>query len=234
MDYSKNRRYFEPIDNTIGWTLIIIGAVLCLIGIVFMPLGFHGSIAIGLVLFLVGGGIVAGGIVFMQMNKKKIVTDAEYDDSVSSMLSNMQSKALNKLGLDEDEIKEIEPISIDGYAYKGAMKVKKGTDGLWRTNKYEMVMLFFSEHEVHCYKYNFDTIQQKQTESTDVYFYTDIVSVSTDSASVQVANQNIEYEYFKLTTAGGTALEVSLRDVDNAQRSINAMRALLRNKKQQR
>jgi hypothetical protein len=93
-------------------------------------------------------------------------------------------------------------------------------------------MLFFSEHEVHCYTYNFDTTSQKQTEATDVYFYKDIVSVSTASDTVQVLGQNVDYEYFKLTTAGGTALSVSLRDVSNAQRSINAMRALLKTKKQ--
>ena len=33
------------------------------------------------------------------------------------------------------------------------------------------------------------------------------------------------------TTTGGTSISASVRDLDNAQRSINAMRALIKNKK---
>lgn len=222
MDYQKNQKYFQAINYKGAIILIVIGAIIFLDGLS----GSAGAAIVGLLL-------LAGGIAFIVMKKKGIVTDAEYDASVSSMLNNMQAKALNKLGIDEDEVKEIAPISFDGYVYKGASQAKKGEDGLWRTNKYESVILFFSEHEVHCYTYNFDTTQQKQTEATDVYFYKDIVSVSTASDTVQVLGQNVDYEYFKLTTAGGTALSVSLRDVSNAQRSINAMRALLKTKKQQ-
>ena len=222
MDYQKNQKYFQPIHYKGAIILIVIGAILFITG-----LSSSASEAI------VGLLLLAGGIAYIVMKKKGIVTDAEYDASVTSMLNNIQSKALNKLGVDEDEVKEIAPISFDGYVYKGASNVKKGEDGLWRTNKYESVMLFFSENEVHCYSYNFDTTSQKQTEATDVYFYKDIVSVSTASDTVQVLGQNVDYEYFRLTTAGGTALSVSLRDVNNAQRSINAMRALLKTKKQQ-
>ena len=221
MDYQKNQKYFQTINYKGPIILIVIGAIIFLVGLS----GSAGAAIVGLLL-------LAGGIAYIVMKKKNVVTDAEYDASVASMLNNMQAKALNKLGVDEDEVKEIAPISFDGYVYKGASQAKKGEDGLWRTNKYESVMLFFSEHEVHCYTYNFDTTSQKQTEATDVYFYKDIVSVSTASDTVQVLGQNVDYEYFKLTTAGGTALSVSLRDVSNAQRSINAMRALLKTKKQ--
>lgn len=222
MDYQKNQKYFQTVSYKGAIILIVIGALIFLGG---MSGSSGGATFVGLL-------ALAGGIAFIVLKKKGIITDAEYDASVSSMLSNMQAKALNKLGVDEDEVKEIAPISFDGYVYKGATEAKKGEDGLWRTNKYESVMLFFSEHEVHCYTYNFDTTSQKQTEATDVYFYKDIVSVSTASDSIQVLGQNVDYEYFKLTTAGGTALSVSLRDVNNAQRSINAMRALLKTKKQ--
>lgn len=221
MDYQKNQKYFQTINYKGPIILIVIGAIIFLVG----SSGSVGAAVVGLLL-------LAGGIAYIVLKKKNTPTDAEYDASVASMLNNMQAKALHKLDVDEDEVKEIAPISFDGYVYKGASQAKKGKDGLWRTNKYESVMLFFSEHEVHCYTYNFDTTSQKQTEATDVYFYKDIVSVSTASDTVQVLGQNVDYEYFKLTTAGGTALSVSLRDVSNAQRSINAMRALLKTKKQ--
>lgn len=225
MDYEKNRKYFAPVKYTREMIFIVCG-VCCMVG------GQDVGGIEAVIIVLVGLLLIAGGIALFFRKRKKIVTDAEYDASVASMLDNIQERALNKLGVDEDEVKEITPISFDGYVYEGATAVKRGKDGLWRTNKYESVMLFFSEHEVHCYTYSFDTISQKHTEATDVYFYRDVVSVSTASDSVRVLGENIDYECFKLTTTGGTVLSVSLRDVNNAQRSINAMRALLKNKKQ--
>lgn len=221
MDYKKNKKYFKTINYKNPIIAIVIGAIIFFVGI--------GKSA-GAVLF--GLLVLAGGIGYIVLKRKGIVTDEEYDSAVASMLKDLHNRALNKLGVDEDEVKEIAPISFDWYVYQGASQAKKGKDGLWRTNKYEAVMLFFSDNEVHCYTYNFDTTTQRQTESTDVYFYKDIVSVSTASDSVKVLDKNVDYEYFKLTTAGGTALSVSLRDVGNAQRSINAMRALLKTKKQ--
>lgn len=221
MDYQKNQRYFQSVSYKGAVYAIGIGAFLLFGGMS----GSAGMAFLGLL-------VLAGGIAYIVMKKNAVVTDAEYDRAVTSMLNNMQAKALNKLGIDEDEVKEIAPISFDGYVYKGASLAKQGEDRLWRTNKYEFVMLFFSENEVHCYTYNFNTTESGQREGTDVYFYKDIVSVSTASDTVQICGENVDYEYFKLTTAGGTALSVSLRDADNAQRSINAMRALLKAKKQ--
>lgn len=223
MNYKKNKKYFKPINYKNPIIAIVIGAIIFFVGVDIAK-------SVGAVFF--GLLVLAGGIGYIVIKRKGIITDEEYDSAVASMLKDLHNRALNKLGVDEDEVKEIAPISFDWYVYQGASQAKKGKDGLWRTNKYEAVMLFFSDNEVHCYTYNFDTTTQRQTESTDVYFYKDIVSVSTASDSVKVLDQNVDYEYFKLTTAGGTALSVSLRDVGNAQRSINAMRALLKTKKQ--
>lgn len=220
MDYTKNIKYFRPINYKASIIMMVIGFImLCAIG---------NNAVVGILGLL----LLAGGVGIIVLKKKGLLTDEEYDSAVSSNLTDMKSRALNKLGLDEDEVKEIDPIFFGGYAYKGASASKKGKDDLWRTNKYEAVMLFFSQDEVHCYTYHFSTTENKHTEETDVYFYKDIVSVSTASEHATINGNNIDYESFKLTTAGGTSVSVSLRDVDNCQRSINAMRALLKTKKQ--
>lgn len=221
MNYQRNQQYFQVVSYKNAAIAIAVGALIFLVGV---------SQSIGVA--LLGLLILAAGVGLIYMKKKSIVTDMEYDASVASMLNDMKTRALSKLGLDEDEVNEIEPLSFDGYVYQGFSQAKRGMDNLWRTNKYRYVILFFSASEVHCYSYNFDTIAPKQNEDTDVYFYRDIVSVSTASETVVVNGQNVDTEYFKLTTAGGTALTVTLRDPGNAQRSINAMRALLRAKKQ--
>lgn len=168
--------------------------------------------------------------IYMFLRKK--VSDAEYDKAVQSVLEFLKEQALEKLGVDEDEVSEIEPILFGGYDYSNYTLSKQGEDGIWRTNKYEVVYLFFSQNEVHCYTLEFSTSESKSIESTDVYFYKDVVSVSTCSKSVKIGGYEYEYEMFKLVTAGGTVLEVSLKDVEkNSRNSINAMRQLLREKK---
>ncbi|QTE70069.1 hypothetical protein JRC49_09655 [Clostridiales bacterium FE2011] len=240
MNYELTKHYFKVVDDHVDETLnykpsLIMGGI----GLILLLAvkSFGGTI--------LGLGLIALGVYYIihqksQIQEKKdkiqkeieaIPTDEQYDGEVLKSLNNLREKALSKLGIDEEEVSEIEPISFDGYVYRGATELKKGKDGLFRTNKYECVQLFFSQNEVHCYTYNFDTITDKHFESTDVYFYRDIVAVSTSSEVEKVLEQNVEYETFKLTTAGGTALQVSLRDVNNAQRSINAMRSLLRQKK---
>ena len=48
----------------------------------------------------------------------KRITDAEYDNIVSSATkqSNFKQKALDKIGLDETQVNEIEPVNFEGWA----------------------------------------------------------------------------------------------------------------------
>ena len=239
MDYKRNLKYFKGPKIGGAIVLIIFGVNFLLFGsFISLPLfadsSDHDTFFIALVISLFPGlPMTAGGIAMIIVKKATALKDEDYDAAVASMLYNIQGRALSCLGLDANVANEIAPISFDGYVYRKASKTKQGKDGLWRTNKYEFVMLFFSAHEIHCYTYDFDTTSPQQAETTDVYFYKDIVSVSTATDTVTVKGQHIDYEYFKLTTSGGTGLSVSLRDAYNAQQSINAMRALLKTKKQQ-
>lgn len=222
MNYQKNLKYFSEFSLKMPIALIVIGAIVFLAGVS----GSAGAAIFGLLL-------LAGGIAIIYFKVKGKMSDQDYDKAVLSMLDGVNQKALNKLGVDEDEVREIDPITFDGYVVQGFDYAKKGKDNKWRTNKYQSTTLMFSANEVHCYTYSYSTTEEKKSESTDVYFYKDIVSVSTASDTVRYPGEtkDTEYEYFKLTTAGGTALTVTLRDVDGAQRSINAMRQLLKQKK---
>ena len=222
MDYSRNQKYFSKMRWGLPIVLIVIGVII-----------LSGSTGV-----LYGILLIAGGVAYIVLKTKGMPTDQEYDSAVQRQLDGLKSKALSKLGIDEDEVKEIEPIVLGGYDFDHFNLCKLGKDNIWRTNRYEVIYLFFSQNEVHCYSYEFCTTEEKKTESTDVYFYQDIVSASTASSVVKLtddkgAQKDYEYESFKLTTAGGTTLNVSMRDADEAQRSINAMRQLLRAKKQQ-
>ena len=82
----------------------------------------------------------------------------------------------------------------------------------------------------------FNTLRDEKTEGTDVFFYQDIVSASTSSLTFKVNADGKEItinpEAFKLTTKGGTSFTVNILNAQQAHESVNAMRALLREKKQ--
>lgn len=218
MDYAKNQKYFKPVNLVPG---IVCGVI-----------ALGGLAAESFTTFLIFA-IAAAALIYLQIGGRP--TDAEIDAVVTSQLHDMKKRALNKLGLDEDEVKEIAPIVFDGYVYKKAL-IKQGKDMKYRSNKYQAVMFLFSTNEVHCYTYDFSITENSQRESTDVYFYKDLVSVSTQTEGTEYSvgkgkSSQFDYEYFKLTTTGGTSISCAVRNADDAQRSINGMRALIKSKK---
>lgn len=225
MDTKLNNKYFENKDLKVPIAITVVGVVLLL----------SGAVLPGIVIAAVGGVLI-----YFSINT---TTDEEYDKSVAAGLPDLRSHALMKLGIDEEEVNEIAPIIMGGYRFSGATKFKQGADGKWRTNRYEAVVLFFSPREVHSYTYSVDTTNANANpkEDTEVYFYQDIVTVSTSSESLNVTDaktgkQDVaNYESFVLRTTGGNALTVAVSDTEgtDVQRSINAMRQLLRQKKSQ-
>lgn len=223
MDYKKNLKYFQPVNLKGG---IIVGIV----GLALLPASaiLSGIVVLGVVL-------VALGVVLIVLQVKGRPTDADIDAAVTSQLNDMKSRALRKLGVDEDEVNEIAPITLGGYVYNKSL-IKQGKDGKYRSSKYQAVMFFFSSNEVHCFTYDFSIVENSQKESTDVYFYKDIVSVSTQTEGTEYSvgkgkSSQFDYEYFKLTTTGGTSISCAVRNIDDVQRSINGMRSLIKSKK---
>lgn len=220
MDYKKNLKYFQPMN-------LKIAIIVCIVGLILMAAG-DGALVVGLI-------AIAVGVLLIVAQVKGRPTDADIDAAVASQLNDMKTRALRKLGVDEDEVNEIAPITFDGYVYNKAL-VKQGKDGKYRSSKYQAVMFFFSSNEVHCFTYDFSITESGQKESTDVYFYKDIVSVSTQTEGTEYSvgkgkSSHFDYEYFKLTTTGGTSISCSVRNIDDAQRSINGMRSLIKSKK---
>lgn len=238
--YEQAKKYFtigmkETVLGTLcffGW-LISFGLVIVGFSVFINDSAEAGT---GIVCLLIGAaGLYGGTWAFKKLsaNKHSPEADAAYDALVQSMMNFSKDDALAKLGLDESEVTEAAPVCISGYSFDNSLLVKRGMDGKWRSDRYETWYMFFSSNEVHCCKKAIKTTENWKTVSTDVYFYKDIVSVSTTSESKTVLNKKIDYDCFVLTTAGGTAFKVSLKDVDDAQRSVNAMRSLLRAKKQE-
>ena len=167
--------------------------------------------------------------------------DDVFDQMVTTKLNdlNLKQKALGKIGLDEDQLKEIPPVYLHGFNFDDAY-MRIGKDGRLRSSKYDATWLFFSSTQMYMYSYTMDMASDSKKETTEEYFYKDITNFSTASESVSAPQTSgcfgnakpkaSEYNKFTLVVPGDK-FSCSISGVSDAENSINAMKQKLREKK---
>lgn len=166
----------------------------------------------------------------------KSISDEEYLELVRRKRDSMnfKQKALNKIGLDEDEVSEIPPAMFEGFVYKNAY-AKKNASGKWVSSAYQVSWIFFSSTQVYLYSYTFNMDEDKKNERTDEFFYKDVTSFSTlsesDTAHGLAGNTfEVTSEQFAMVVPGDK-LFMAMGDIDNADEIIQGMKQKLREKK---
>lgn len=171
---------------------------------------------------------------------RKKMSDAEYDAYVKGSFTNHKERGMEKIGIDEDQVKEIDPVHFEGYAFDKDAYAKKGADGVWRSSKYQWSWLFFSDNQVYLYQRTKSFDEKKDRESTEEYFYKDITNFSTvsESRESKVEGKNgtfslmpVDTTQFKLVVPGDSFF--CSMDQSNFEDTIQGMKAKLREKKQQ-
>jgi hypothetical protein len=174
---------------------------------------------------------------------KKPISDDEYDRLVAAHLSEIdfKQKALNKIGLDEDQVKEIEPVHFEGYQFgEKARFAKLGKDGLYRSSQYQVSWLFFSDTQVYVYQNTFNMDEDGKRERTEEYFYKDITNFSTTTDTEETPQYDIKKDKTVLVnvdsnrfviTVPGDRFYCSLEQNDYTESAIQGMKAKLREKK---
>ena len=174
--------------------------------------------------------------------RKKPISDSEYDNMVKAVLSksDFRKRALLKIGLDEDELKEIEPVHFEGFQFDKTSLSKLGADGKWRSSKYQVSWLFFSTAQLFLYQYTFNMDEDGKKEATEEYFYKDITNFSTSSDTVETpiydpkegktVLKNVDSNRFAITVPGDK-FYCSLEQSNYTERAIQGMKSLLRDKK---
>ena len=172
--------------------------------------------------------------------------DDVYDQMVMGKLNglNLKQKAIGRIGLDEDQLREIPPVFLHGYNYdtetsKTDLYVRVGSDERLRSSKYDATWLFFSDTQVYMYSYTIDMVSDGKKEITEEYFYKDITNFSTSNETTE-ANKfgcmgnitKITREYSRFTlVVPGDKFWCSTAGVPDADKSVNAMKQKLREKK---
>lgn len=175
----------------------------------------------------------------------KTISDQQYDELVKSQISKMDFKkdALDKIGLDESELQEIEPVNFEGWVYDKSFNVsyaKIGKDSKWRSSAYQVSWLFFSSTQVYLYRNTLHFDKDDKAVVTEEYFYKDITNFATSTDTVEtpywdpkqkkILLENVDSSRFALTVPGDK-FYCSLEQSDYTDRAIRAMKAKLREKK---
>lgn len=227
MDPKQAAKYFKPLS-------LKLPLILLAIGILTLMAGFAGSVEMVVVGLIFAG--LGGFLLYNQTQGRP--TDADIDQAIQAVAGGAREQGLARLGLDESEVNLIQPVVIPGPDLRNSRgMVKKGKDGVLRAAANEVLVLYFSENEVHSYTHQFNvTDPTVRRESTDEYFYRDIVSVSTVSDPERVTlptgeSLEVNWDRFRLTTSGGTSISVAAYNAGELSQSIQGMRALIKQRK---
>jgi len=189
--------------------------------------------------FFGGKGGCAGG---------KTLSDAEYVNLVNQKVGNLNlyQKALDKLGLDREQVKEIDPVCFSGWYHSGKKTYwRRGNDRVLRSSAYQVTWLFFSSSQVYCYQYLINMDEDSKREDSQEYFYRDIVNFSTTTEAVEymqrvgggcmkepeVKRFTDDTDVFRLVVPGDK-FTCAYTQSDAVTRSIRAMQQKLREKKE--
>lgn len=174
---------------------------------------------------------------------RSTISDSEYDKLVRKKVDslNLRAKAIDKIGLDEDEIREIEPVCLEGYRFDKAYQ-KYGEDKLWRSSKYEVTWIFASDKQLYAYSYQFNLDEDGKRERTEEYFWKDITNFSTITETKEIgldwdskkgeytSRKNIDTQDFAIVVPGDKYVCAAQQD-ESVEIAIRAMKAKLREKK---
>ena len=173
----------------------------------------------------------------------KRISDEDYDNIVFQTIkdSDFKKKALDKIGLDETQVTEINPVNFEGWLFgKSVGFAKYGLDNKARSSAYQITWLFFSSSQVYIYKQTINFDKDDKKVATEEYFYKDITNFSTVTDTVEQSfwNNNLKKLEVKNVDSNDFAITVpgdkfycSMEQNEYTEKVIQGMKAKLREKK---
>lgn len=204
VDYVGNRSYFSE-DNTehgkdAAWANNCTSGCMLVVGV---PLGCIccgvGSPEFGIGIIIV---CVIAGLFCLLKEKPHYKSDKEIDAQASGMGNGLEDKALDKLGIDPEEVSMVKPLKFWGYRFVDPCVLGDaadanacwicGKDGKFRSSEVSHTIFYFGEHSVYCYVRTTSLVNGGvSNDRTEEYFYRDIVSVKTDTIETRRTKANM-------------------------------------------
>ena len=187
-------------------------------------------VAIGVIFIAVGAFKIKKAIETKAQLEAKKVSDEEYDEMERIMLQDIKEKGMRTLNLDEDEIKEADPLILHRYASGGDSK--KGDDDKYRSTEHVSTVFYFTSDSLFVYKYSFSMKNKITSEETLTLFYTDIVSVLVGAVDSKAGEEDsFGLRQLTISSTGGQTVTYQFVASNEINASINAMQSLFRSKK---
>ena len=157
---------------------------------------------------------------------------------------NLQEKALAKIGLDPTQVQEIPPIVLSSFVYDDDCLIRVDSN-VAVSSQYSITWIFFSATQMYTYKYIFDTTSDNTWEITKDFFYTDVTCFSTERALKEkidvtpgqgcLSGETVAKNHYVVDTleliVPGASYTFSLRNSETIEQSIQAAKAMIREKK---
>ena len=179
---------------------------------------------------------------------KALVKDEEYEQMVMEKIKavDWKQKALNKIGLEEEQVSEVEPIHLEAYYIDDKKTYTRyGKDKKWRSSHYQISWVFASDTHIYVWQYTFSMIDDTKKERTEEYFYKDITNFSTlvetvekETAeevgclktNIEWKRKNVDYNQFAVIVPGDK-FYCSIEDDEYVEAAVQGLKAKLREKK---
>ncbi len=174
------------------------------------------------------------------------LNDKKYDELVSKVVHSIdhKSEGLRKIGLDPTQVSKVKAISFEGYNFSDRnIFTKLGKDLLWRSSSYQVTWVFFTDEELFLYQWTTNLDEDGKSVKTAEYFYKDIVSIYTETGSEEreVLKRRglrtntyqrilMDYNQFMIVVPGDK-LSISVTNPEASERSIQGLKALVRERK---
>jgi|GEM_PF-6797809 len=233
---------------------IIIGIILLIVG--FAVIG--DNTGLGLIFIVVSLGLlfIAIGIPIIKKSKQDAVIKswddaynyrrknwgAEFKKAYNARVEsfNTKQRAMDKLGISEDDLtgvdESIKPFYVSGNNFDGWWRQLQ--DESYNSDKNTITWVFMSDKQIYFHTLTFQmTNKDAVTDSTQEFFYNDIVSVSTESSNIGTKNREtgkditVSSEAFKIVVPGDKIYFPMSTSSDAVRGSIANMKTLIRNKK---
>ena len=121
--------------------------------------------------FMFAGGCMAKPMTDDEYHKLVLDTVAKYD---------FKMKGLNKLGVELEEVSEIEPIPVVGW--EGGLTGPSGE----MSQKYGVTWIYFSDKQIYVYQAIIDMLHPLSLkERAEEYFYKDVTNIATTDDAVE-------------------------------------------------
>ncbi len=157
---------------------------------------------------------------------------------------NLRDKAMAKIGLDPSQVQEIAPIVLSSFVYDDDCLIRVDSN-VAVSSQYSITWIFFSATQMYTYKYIFDTTSDNTWEITKDFFYTDVTCFSTVRAVKEkidiaagkgcLSSESTTKNHYVVDTleliVPGATYTFSLRNSDTIEQSIQAAKAMIREKK---